>query len=181
MINPTTVSMIRDIVAIFGVIAGFTYYVLTVQNTRKNQQLQLETRQAQLFMQIFQEFSSVDNFRVMNDIQKMEWEDYDDFMRKYSGDVSQDAFAKRYSIQYRFDGIGLLVKEGLIDLERVHDLMWTFIANVWDKYGDINIKHREVHNNPTFMQGFEYLANELRKLRLEKGFSVYGPVKSRQQ
>ena len=61
MIDPTTVSMIRDLVAIFGVIAGFTYYVLTVKNTRKNQQLQLETRQAQLFMQIFQEFSSVDN------------------------------------------------------------------------------------------------------------------------
>jgi len=43
-------STIRDLVAIFGVIAGFSYYVLTVRATRKNQQQQLETRQAQLFM-----------------------------------------------------------------------------------------------------------------------------------
>ena len=28
-------SVVRDIVAIFGVIAGFTYYVLTVRNTSK--------------------------------------------------------------------------------------------------------------------------------------------------
>lgn len=33
------ISVIRDIVAIFGVIAGFSYYVLTVRATRKNQEL----------------------------------------------------------------------------------------------------------------------------------------------
>jgi hypothetical protein len=87
MINPLTVSMIRDIIAIFGVLAGFTYYVLTVRNTRVNQQQQLETRQAQLFMQIFQEFSSVENFKVLNEVMAMEWDDYDDFMSKYGGGV----------------------------------------------------------------------------------------------
>jgi len=35
MINPTTVSMIRDVVAFFGVIVGFSYYVLAVQNNNK--------------------------------------------------------------------------------------------------------------------------------------------------
>lgn len=40
-------STIQDLVAIFGVIAGFNYYVLTVQNQRK-------ARQAQLFIQIYQ-------------------------------------------------------------------------------------------------------------------------------
>jgi len=42
------ISVIRDFVAIFGVIAGFSYYVLTVRATRRNQDLQLDTRQAQL-------------------------------------------------------------------------------------------------------------------------------------
>lgn len=39
-------GMIRDIVTIFGVIAGFSYFVLTVRNAQINQQHQLETRQA---------------------------------------------------------------------------------------------------------------------------------------
>ena len=50
--------LIRDLVTIFGVIAGFSYYALTVQNNRKNQDQQLETRQAQLFMNIYDTYSS---------------------------------------------------------------------------------------------------------------------------
>jgi hypothetical protein len=30
-------STIRDLVAIFGVVAGFSYYVLTVRNAKKSQ------------------------------------------------------------------------------------------------------------------------------------------------
>ena len=45
-------SVVRDLGAIFGVIAGFTCYVLTVKNKQENQRQQLETRQAQLYMQI---------------------------------------------------------------------------------------------------------------------------------
>ncbi len=46
-------SVVRDLVAIFGVIAGFGYYVLTVRNNQENQRQQLETRQAQLYMQVY--------------------------------------------------------------------------------------------------------------------------------
>jgi hypothetical protein len=161
-----------------GIIVSILYYTSVLQNANQTRKLQLraqelaiETRQAQLFMQIFQEFSSVENFRIMRELTAMEWEDYDDFMRKYSGETNPEAFAMRYSHQYRFDGIGVLVKAGLIDLERVHDLMWTFIVWNWDKYGEINLKHREVFNNPDYMAGYEYLVNELKKMRIEKGFS----------
>ncbi len=44
--------------AIFGVIAGFTYYVLTVRNSQRMQQLQIETRKAQLYMQLFMRITS---------------------------------------------------------------------------------------------------------------------------
>jgi hypothetical protein len=40
-------GMIRDLVAIFGVIAGFSYYVLIVRNTQRS-------RQAQMLMQLHQ-------------------------------------------------------------------------------------------------------------------------------
>ena len=45
MIDLTTLSMIRDIVTIFGVIAGFSYYVMTVRNSTK-------ARKTQLLMQL---------------------------------------------------------------------------------------------------------------------------------
>jgi len=32
MIDPVILQMVRDVVTIFGVVAGFTYYVLTMRN-----------------------------------------------------------------------------------------------------------------------------------------------------
>ena len=32
-------SVIRDLVAIFGVLAGFSYYVMTVRSQQKNQEI----------------------------------------------------------------------------------------------------------------------------------------------
>ena len=40
MVDPVTLQMVRDVVAIFGVIAGFTYYMMVVRNagiSRKTQ------------------------------------------------------------------------------------------------------------------------------------------------
>jgi hypothetical protein len=54
-------STIRDLVAIFGVIAGFSYYVITVRTNQRNQQNQLETRQAQLFWNIYDKFETREN------------------------------------------------------------------------------------------------------------------------
>ena len=65
-------STIRDLVAIFGVIAGFSYYVLTVRANQRNQEIAMknqelmlkaqqqtvETRQAQLFMQVYNTITS---------------------------------------------------------------------------------------------------------------------------
>ena len=155
-----------------GLTVSIFYYASVLRNQNKTQQTQLETRQAQLFMQIYQEFSSVENFKIMRELTAMEWDDYDDFMRKYGSENNPEAFAKRYSIQYRFDGIGILVKAGLIDKERVHDLMWEFIVWHWDKYGGTIQRHREVFNNPDYMEGFEYLAIELKAMRVSRGFSA---------
>ena len=60
MVDPVTLQMVRDVVAIFGVIAGFTYYVLTVRSSQRTQRQQLETRQAQLFMQLYRLYDTKD-------------------------------------------------------------------------------------------------------------------------
>jgi len=60
VVDPVTLQMVRDVVAIFGVIAGFTYYVLTVRSSQRTQRQQLETRQAQLFMQLYRLYDTKD-------------------------------------------------------------------------------------------------------------------------
>ena len=78
-------SVIRDLVAIFGVIAGFSYYVLTVRANQRNQKQQLEARRLEMFMRLHQskyDQKGLENiFMLMN----LEWDDIDDYMQKYGG------------------------------------------------------------------------------------------------
>jgi len=71
--------MVRDLVTIFGVIAGFTYYVLTVRNAQK-------ARQTQMFMPIYSRVLDSEYRRHFSDIRVWEWKDYDDWEEKYYRD-----------------------------------------------------------------------------------------------
>jgi len=164
-------SIIRDCVAIFGVIAGFSYYVLTVRNTQKNQQQQLETRQAQLFMQLYQDLLSENNMRSLLDLLNMEWKDYDDFERKLGSDNNPDSFVKRTSFWFRMNGIGHLLRDGMIPSEKVFDLLGTWIIWMWMKWESIIVELRMRYHQPEIYSDFEYLANEMKRIRTERGIT----------
>ncbi len=87
-------STIRDLVAIFGVLAGFSYYVLTVRANQRNQQLTLETRQAQLFMKIYTAYSSKEIPEAYGEMMTWEWKDFDEFTKKYYNRKSLDVINK---------------------------------------------------------------------------------------
>jgi len=158
-------SVIRDLVAIFGVIAGFSYYVLTVQNAQRNQKKQLETRQAQLFMPLFETYRNKEFRRQVREIQDQKWEDHNDFMEKYGPVNNPDAFSSRVAVSSYFDGIGVLLKKNLLDINMVNDLIGNSIISVWEKIGTMLIKTRERTQNPFIYNDFEYLYLEIYNYR----------------
>jgi hypothetical protein len=164
-------TVVRDIVTIVGVIVAFTYYVLTVRATQRNQQHQLETRQTQLFMQLYQDLLSENNMRSLLDLLNMEWEDYDDFERKLGSDNNPDSFVKRTSIWFRMNGIGLLLRDEMINPEKVFDLLGTWIIWLWMKWETIIQELRVRYNQPEIYAEFEYLAIEMKRIRLRRGIT----------
>ena len=117
-------SVVRDLVAIFGVIAGFSYYVLTVRNAQRNQQHQLETRQAQLFMQIYDRFTTKEfqlDYRTL--AVSDDWTDYDDFIQNIRGLENVETSNPIAVTLTYFEGLGVLVEEGLIDVNLVAKLL----------------------------------------------------------
>ena len=119
--------------------------------------------------------STPETFRTFRELNYMEWKDYDDFERKYGSDNNPEAFAIRYSFWYRLNGVGLLVRDGLIDVDRVYDLMNEYILFQWEKWGSIIVRMREHYNLPKHMEGFEYIANEMKKTRINRGYSPEVP------
>ena len=160
-------SVIRDLVGIFGVIAGFTYYVLTVRNAQRNQQHQLETRQAQLFMQIYDNFNKTEFYRkFMEVVQLMEWNDVEDYDIKY-GDVLED-HSKTSSLGVFFEGIGVLAQQELIDVKLVARLMSSNLRAYWEKTGPIWKARRERSGNPYIMEYNEWLYNAVKRVKQEQ-------------
>ena len=106
---------IRDLVAIFGVIAGFSYYVLTVRNTLKNQQQQLETRQAQLYMQLMDKDTSQEFQKLAFDMRNTDISDYEEHRNKLNTD--RDYNAKYTAFMFHLDNVGHMLETGLIDPE----------------------------------------------------------------
>jgi hypothetical protein len=155
---------------------------MTLRNAQKTRELSLkaqeqalETRKVQLFMQIYQDMNSTENLRIYSELRKMEWEDWDDFRRKYGSENNPESYVLRYSMWVRLNGVGLLVKAGHIDVGSVHDLMRQTILFQWEKWRDIIIRIREEYNMVGFCEGFEFIANEMVKEIERRGQSADVP------
>lgn len=159
-------SVVRDLVAIFGVIAGFTYYVLAVRNTQKNQQLQLETRQAQLFSTIYTLASDMAIIKKWADFKfTWEYEDYDDFMKKYGPITNPEAFSYFMLKSLQMEGIGVMVKRGLLNIGFIADWVSGTIVDDWEKLEPIVREYRVRESFPHFQAYHEYLYNEVKKYK----------------
>ena len=148
-------SVIRDLVAIFGVIAGFTYYVMTVRNSRK-------AREAQVFLQIFNKVD--DNFlQIYFETMNYDFETFDEFWDKYGPSADIEAASKMYSILLLFENLGSMVRENLFDIRFVARSLHGPVQEVWGKIQPIIGEWREKWNYPRQWSEFEYLHDKLTK------------------
>lgn len=152
------VSILRDLVAIIGVVAGFTYYVLTVRANQKNSRIALTNN-------IMQTMLTEESQRRWIELLNMEWTDYDDFEKKYGSDVNPDNYAKRASVWSNCNVLGNLLKRNLADAETLYAAGVTYSVWIWEKYKPIIIEQRRRYSGSDTFDGFEYLANEMLKIK----------------
>jgi len=178
MIDLAMLQVVRDLVAIFGVIAGFTYYVLAVRNTQKNHQLQLETRQAQLFMQIFTRQYDIDQRRSLYLINNLEYKDLDDFGEKYGPENNPDGYFRISSLGTYFEGVGVLVKRNLVDPTMVDDLMSGRIVEFWQAVGPMTKELRERTGDYEAFEHVEYLYNVIKPIQDKQRIEASLPIRN---
>ena len=130
MVEASLVNYAELGVLVIGVIIALQQ-LRDIKHTRKTE---LETRQAQLFMQIYNRFNSKAFVSQLNDL-RFRWNitEFDDFMQKYGPFTNPEGWDSMASTTYFLEGIGVLMKKGLIDPEIVDDLMSGVIVSVWEK------------------------------------------------
>jgi len=157
------IPSISAVIAAVGVLVGVGFAYLEVRNLAKQRETDVETRQAELFMQIYDHYYREDFLIDENEILfHWDWKDFEDFWKKYGPETNPKAFSKWDSIGTYFRGVGVLVKRKLIDPDLVDELMGTSIILHWEKSGPIMKEFRERYW-PHAYEWFEYLYNEMKK------------------
>jgi len=178
MVEQVAFQTIFQFLQTVGILVGVFYYIMTIRTNQrnqeiaqKNQELQLESRNLQLFMQLYQQMSSPEAYQTVMEIMYYDWGDIDDFLLKYGERNNVVAYGKYMSIMRRYNTIGLLMRDKHIDPELLWDYIGDSVIAMWDKYGEIIREMRVRLNQPTFLEWFESLVNEMIKISTNRGFT----------
>jgi hypothetical protein len=144
-------------VAATGVLVAAVYYVINLRNTSK-------THELQVFMQVFDRFNNPEFWNQLDEMMRREWVSYDDYERKYSGGSGNVVFPT-------LEGLGVLLKRGLIDESVPWDLFGNYLFLFWDKYVPI-IEERKRVIGPDFCLWTEHLVSEVRRYASENHASL---------
>lgn len=178
MVDLEVIQSVYYMVAATGVLVAAVYYVMNIRTNQRNQELMLkaqqqnvETRQLQLFMSIYQSMITrqfqADNEEIHH---VWEWKDMNDYLKKY-GATNPEMNGKMASVFFTYDGIGVLVKRGFIDPELVYDLTYVQAVEVWEKFVPLIREFRKWGNAPHVFSDFEYLYNTMITTREKRGHS----------
>ena len=136
----------------------------TQQLAARSQEQTLETRQAQLFMQLYSIYESKDFLKDYTDIWRYEYSDIKDWMQKYHPMVNPEAYASFMRVGRFYEGVGILVEKRLISMDLVLELMREAIIFNWDRLKVHAYRQRELTHMPIWSH-FENLANEVRAIQ----------------
>ena len=165
MFELATLQAVSYIIGSLGVFVAAIYYVSTLRNNQRTQQLQLDTRQAQLFMQIYSQSHNDPSFlEAWRKTMSLKWSTYEEFRDLLKDEDKARAMQRVASF---YEGLGVLVKANFIDIRLVALLMTIMTRTWWEKYKPIIEEARKQMGFPRYLSESEYLYNELVKY-LEK-------------
>jgi hypothetical protein len=158
-----SIEIFAIIISVLGLAASLFYYANTIRNATK-------ARQAQVYVQLWNKFNSPEFFKRYFDLLNREWDDYDDWVEKYGKQRFTDIekYSEAVSLGTYFEGVGVLLKNGFIDIEPVVDLLGTTILLYWDKMRPIMKEYRVRNNSPRAYLYAEYLYDKAKPILLEQ-------------
>jgi hypothetical protein len=164
MVEAQTISILF---AGLSIAASIVYYASVLRNANKTQQIQLETRQAQTFLTLYNRILDENFSQIIHDVQWVwEWSDFKDFNERY-GPNSENW--PRFSRTMMFlEGIGILVNKEMIRASFIDDFISGMTIRLWEKYGDIIFDLREQYDAPQTYEWVEYLYTQIKPITEEQ-------------
>ena len=96
-------------------------------------------------------------------------------MSKYCPAADPDHASRRQAFWSQYDGLGMLVKNNVVDLNTVYRTRGSHIMMVWFKFESIIKRLRvdeEKQIGSEYLQDFEFLAERMIEIRKMKGLPI---------
>jgi len=155
MLDVQTLQTASIVIASAGVFIAAVYYILQLRH-------QARMRQTDMFWRVYSSFNSKEFVEAWMRIISLEFQDYNDFVKKYglpfSGTPVSVAFGMVGNL---FEGAGILLHRQLLDFKLACDTLPTI--QTWEKMKMIVEGTRQQYNTPKLFEWFEYLYNEMKK------------------
>ncbi len=141
-----------------GVCIAAVYYVMTLRVQQRNIKQTLETRQAQLYMQIYNTINTREMCESDYDNQHLELKSIEDWDKLQADKEKWVSWTQWGNL---FEGMGVLLHENLIDISHLARLLSGSIIWWWEKYEPFIMEFRKELDFPRAMIEMEYLYNEV--------------------
>jgi len=160
-----TYQMVLSTLQTIALVVGIAYYLIVMRNSQRNQELArkaqeqaVETRQAQLFMQILSHFntpSMVESRTFYYDVKISSFDDYTEMW-------SDPEKTRQHRLLGGFlEGIGTLVRMNYIDIVLIVSFLGGVVKYLWEKQAPYVIEYRERFDTPRLWIEWEYLYEEV--------------------
>ncbi len=150
------IQTVSIVVASASVVVAVIYYSFQIRHQNFQIEQQNKMKQTELVMKLYSQFTSMEFQKMYQEVRRQEAKDLRDYNEKYS-------WAELTAVGMFFEGIGILLKRRLIDIELVDDMFTTPIKRIWKKIENIVLEERKVTNEPEILEWFEYLYYEMKK------------------
>jgi hypothetical protein len=137
------------------------YYISTLR-------YQSRARKTEMFMSLHERRTNADVYREFFQHMQTRWEDYEDYMQKFDSGVNPESASIRNAHWAFYEGLGLLLRDNLIERETVYRLQGIRCLFVWFKWETVIKEIRKGTTGEDWLENFEYLANEMIRMRQER-------------
>ena len=171
MVDLALLQSISYMAGALGVCVAALSFAFNIRATTK-------TRRANLTNTLMNSFLSEEGMRRWSDLEIMEWKDFEDFRKKYDSTVNTGNYVKRQAFWNTCDLIGYQYREGLVDIGTVYNAGGIFISYSWLKFRPIIEEYRKTEYGVDDYENYEYVANELLKMKEKRDPSFLKKVMS---
>ena len=168
MVDQLTLQTVGILLGGISLTVAAIYYTITIRN-------QTKSRQTQIFMQLYEEKYDREGLEAFFQLRNWQWDDYNDYQQKYGPRTHPEEAAIMESQISYFEGLGILVQEGMVDTDIVYKIAGRRINQIWYTFEAAIEGIREMPRGPgsDYAESFEYLANEIIKLRRQNGLNLF--------